>query len=921
LLHGIFALPEAYHCYYNSTYFFDEKWHCSLFFTWFLPIWVQIIAQCFADKRKRPTKKNIEEYNRSPELESSYLNRLFFCWFDRIAVIGSKKDLTIDDLFELNPENKSECLIKLWNYYWTPKNNELSLIYTIFQMFKWEFISAGLIKAFTDALLFANPFLLIKLLEYLGDSSKFYLICIKRTLFLGAELWQGVLYTFLMFTVSQIDSLCVNYYLYVMFGIGTKIQTALIGAVYNKTLKLSNSEKRDRTGETVNLMAIDIERIQNVVSSIQQYWSAPFQITIALIFLYNILGISVLPGVFVMVTFIPTSFLVSLCTQNYITTQMKLKDKRIKLINEVLNGIKVVKLYNWELPMMDEIEKIRKDELRCNRITNLVRSILYVYNSSIPFIVALLLFSTYTLIQPENILTPQVAFISITLLNQLRSPLCVVSLLVNMTAQAVVSNKRLKSLLSADEIDPNLVERESNDEDESIKVENADFSWEAGNIDPTLKNINLDIKKGALIAVIGRVGSSKSSLISALLGEMEKLRGYVGVNGQVAYVPQQPWILNMSLRENITFGRNYVGSFYDKVIETCELKPDLAILPKNDQTEIGEKGINLSGGQKARVSLARAVYQDADVYLLDDPLSAVDSHVRKQLFNNVIGPSGMLCDKTRILVTHSITFLKEVDTIVHIDNGQILATGSYEELMLSDQKFADLIIEAEKGSQSSSSSGSISTLEDTDKPSIIGRTVRIDECENTDKLIQAESVQSGNVKFSVYWLYISTSLWLFLLSAIFYVFYASFQLGRNIWLSKWADSNDNGKHDEVSLLLRLTVYTSLGIIEVFSLTISLVLLVFGGLKASKELHGPILNKILKAPIEYFDTTPLGRILNRFGKDIDVVDTMLSMNFRYVLLFFTNVGSTIFVICLSTPIFSVVAIILILIYGCILVSLK
>jgi ABC-type multidrug transport system fused ATPase/permease subunit len=655
------------------------------------------------------------------------------------------------------------------------------------------------------------------------------------------------------------------------------------------------------------------------MSLVQQYWSSPFQITIALVFLYNLLGISALPGVFIMATFIPISFFISFCAQNYIAKQMKLKDQRIKLINEVLNGIKVIKLYNWELPITDEIEKIRKDELRCNFMSNLIRSILDVYNFSIPFLVALASFSTYTLIQSDNILTPSVAFVSLTLFQQIKIPMTIMSDLINMTIQAVVSTKRLKSFLSADEIDPDVVERQLNNGDESIKVENADFSWESS--DPNLKDINLTIRKGSLIAVVGRVGSAKSSLISALLGEMEKLHGYVGINGQVAYVPQQPWILNMSLRENITFGRNYVGSFYDKVIETCELKPDLAILPKGDQTEIGEKGINLSGGQKARVSLARAVYQNADVYLLDDSLSAVDSHVGKNIFENVIGPNGMLRDKTRILVTHGITFLKEVDTIVHIDDGKILEIGSYEELMLKYEKFANLIIEAEKGSQSSSSSGSISTLEDTKNPSIIDRTVRIDESENSDKLIQAESLQSGRIKLSVYWLYISASFWLFILFVIFYVFYASFQLSRNIWLSKWADSNDNGKHDEVSLLFRLTIYASLGLIEILSLSISLICLVFGGLKASKRLHNPMLHQILKAPITYFDTTPLGRILNRFGKDIDVVDNMLPMNLRYGLMLLTNVGSTIFVICISTPIFGVVAIILALIYGHILVSLK
>lgn len=178
--------------------------------------------------------------------------------------------------------------------------------------------------------------------------------------------------------------------------------------------------------------------------------------------------------------------------------------------------------------------------------------------------------------------------------------------------------------MTADEVDAHAVDRATStkdSDDSSVKVDNADFAWENDSTEPNLQDLNMNVKKGSLIAVVGKVGSGKSSLLSALLGEMEKLRGYVGVRGQVAYVPQQAWIQNMSLRDNITFGRNYVRSFYNKVVDMCALKSDLAILQRGDQTEIGEKGINLSGGQKARVSLARAVYQNADVYLLDDPLS------------------------------------------------------------------------------------------------------------------------------------------------------------------------------------------------------------------------------------------------------------------------------------------------------------
>lgn len=222
-------------------------------------------------------------------------------------------------------------------------------------------------------------------------------------------------------------------------------------------------------------------------------------------------------------------------------------------------------------------------------------------------------------------------------------------------------------------------------------IENGIFSW--GEDEPTLRNINLRFKKNTLAAVVGSVGSGKSSLLSAFLGEMDKQSGRVNTVGDVAYVSQQAWIQNATLRDNILFGKPYDKKLYDKIIEACSLKPDLDMLPGGDQTEIGEKGINLSGGQKQRVSLARAVYNDAQVYFLDDPLSAVDSHVGKHIFEHVIGPNGILKKKTRVLVTHGITYLPQVDNIIVLKSGEVSEMGTYKELLNKKGDFADFLIQ------------------------------------------------------------------------------------------------------------------------------------------------------------------------------------------------------------------------------------
>uniref|UniRef100_A0A915EWI1 Multidrug resistance-associated protein 1 n=1 Tax=Ditylenchus dipsaci TaxID=166011 RepID=A0A915EWI1_9BILA len=572
-----------------------------------------------------------------------------------------------------------------------------------------------------------------------------------------------------------------------------------------------------------------------------------------------------------------------------------------------------------------------------------------------------------------------------------------IGLLINQTVQALVSNKRLKEFLVAEEISDNAIDRtpETGGSLEAISVRDADFSWGAGTLETeptdtdsrstaTIQDIQLEVRRGTLLAVVGKVGSGKSSLLSALLGEMDKLRGYVGVRGQVAYVPQTAWIRNMSLRDNIVFGKPFDRKYYDKVLDVCALTPDLATLPLGDDTEIGEKGINLSGGQKARVSLARAVYQNYDVYLLDDPLSAVDSHVGKHIFEKVIGPNGILRNKTRILVTHGISFLKEADRIVLLENGRITESGTYTELLAHKNKFSELV-EEDKGDTSSpkeeladedpksplnyedddfaeydesamsifgaeaaidiempanierqmstASDALQASQNDRTRSSVSPRRLTSQTLENTaakaatdkfnkDKLIQKEHVETGRVKRTVYLDYVTAAG--YFLSSVFFLLYCSFQvlqLGRSVWLSKWADDNvesGNQTHTSTSIGVRLGVYALFGIGEAVSYYIALIALLFGGIAASKNLHSPVLQRIMQAPMSFFDTTPLGRILNRFGKDIEVVDSVLAINFRYFIMCLTQIVATLFIITVTTPVFVVVIVPLALLYY---VSLK
>ncbi|KAJ2799091.1 hypothetical protein H4R20_004568, partial [Coemansia guatemalensis] len=311
---------------------------------------------------------------------------------------------------------------------------------------------------------------------------------------------------------------------------------------------------------------------------------------------------------------------------------MDYRDKRMGVINEVIAGIQSIKLYAWELPFVKRIGDIReKLELACIRKYGILQVVSLFSTTLLSFMVSFATFGIYSLV--DNVshgpLTPQLVFVSLVLFDMIKGAISSTNNNLPKLLRTIASFTRVYNILTADEINPDSVTRKSYDrssaestlKDTLVDIEAGSFKWlSVGN--PILENINVKCKKNELIAVIGRVGSGKSSLVSAILGDMIKHSGDVTVRGSIAYVAQQPWILNATLRDNILFGSNYDQEFYNQVIDACALRQDIDMLSAGDVTEIGERGINLSGGQKMRVSLARAVYARADIYILDDPLAA-----------------------------------------------------------------------------------------------------------------------------------------------------------------------------------------------------------------------------------------------------------------------------------------------------------
>ncbi|CAL7934381.1 unnamed protein product [Xylocopa violacea] len=909
-----------------------------------------------------------------PEQRSSFPAKIFFTWFDPMAWKGFRKPLEVTDLWSMNPEDTAKEIVPKFDKYWnksSQKNNNAqnakasfrkasgqvdfnngqkkkmsSILLPLCKAFGTTFLFGALLKFVQDVVIFSSPQILKLLIAFIDAGQE--------------PMWKGYLYAVLLLVTATFQTLILSQYFHRMFLVGLRIRTALIAAIYRKALRMSNAARKESTvGEIVNLMSVDAQRFMDLTAYINMIWSAPLQIVLALYFLWDILGPAVLAGLAVLLILIPVNVLITNRVKTLQIRQMKFKDERVKLMNEVLNGMKVLKLYAWEPSFEEQILRIRKKEIKVLKEAAYHNSGTSFIWSFAPFLVSLVSFATYVLIDENNRLDSSIAFVSLSLFNILRFPLSILPMMIGNIVQAYVSVKRINKFMNTEELDPNNVQHDSS-EPYVLLIENGTFAWDTENIDrPTLRNINLQVEQGQLVAVVGTVGSGKSSLISALLGEMDKISGRVNTKGSIAYVSQQAWIQNASLQDNVLFGKSLNKSTYNRVIEACALNPDLKVLPAGDQTEIGEKGINLSGGQKQRVALARAVYNDSDVYFLDDPLSAVDSHVGKHIFENVIGPSGLLRKKTRVLVTHGITYLPEVDNIIVVKDGEITEVGTYKQLLEKKGAFSEFLVhhlqevgnlqaddesEADlqeikqqlestigsselqeklarsksRTSESQSESGSI-----VDRKSINGSLKRqystdsykninnIKEMKLTppkvgEKLIEVEKTEIGSVKWQVYSHYFKSIGWFLSISTIVMnAMFQGFSIGSNTWLSIWSDGNLTDVNNTINRSkqdMYLGVYGALGLGQGLTVLGGALILAKGTIRASVQLFESTLQRVLRNPMSFFDKTPTGRILSRLAKDIDVIDNTLPSILRSWITCLFGVIATLVVISFSTPIF-------------------
>lgn len=850
---------------------------------------------------------------------ANIFERITFSWMSPLMRKGYTKYLNLADLPPLPEELRAKKLCGILDENWQRElhnKKSPSLTWALTKSFGKPFFYGGTFELIKDFVRFGQPQVLKNLIRF---AQKY--VSGKTT-----SLVEGFMLVILMFGLSMIESICLHQYIEKIMDMGIKVRTSLNCLIYQKSLKLSVQARQKRsTGDIVNLMSVDTQRLQGLCNNIQIIWSGPLQVLLCLISLYKLMGNSMWIGIGILLLTVPLNVAISRALKSLQRIQMKVKDERTGLISEILNNIKSLKLYAWEEPYRKKLMDVRNGkELKNLQHIGIYQAMnQFVFNVA-PSIVSTSTFAVFMVIYSGNALSTDIAFTAISLFNLLQFPLSVFPWAISDFIEAKVSVTRLSSFLESEELDPYSVIRldaETKSSVPAVEVHKGNFLWSKYPSKKALQQIEFEAFNGTLSCFVGRVGAGKSAFAQALLGNLYKESGEVIMRGSVAYVPQVSWIMNGTVKENILFGFKEDPEFYAKTIKACALTQDLEVFPNGDMTQVGEKGISLSGGQKARLSLARAVYARANIYIFDDILSAVDEHVGKHLINHVLGPDGLLSSRCRILCTNNLHVLKFADQICLLEHGSIMEHGTYKGLVKSNSKTRLSQLLEEFGTKQDRQQAPTSTR-DPEKPSSMVETssessiesintLEVAELEDYErearkvdrtkvKSGRSEKHQQGKVKWSVYKAYMqacgSRNVLIFML---FIIISMAFSVLANVWLKHWSDRN-NTVNSDTSQWGSLGIYFLLCFAgAVFTFCQSLIQWLLCSISGSKIMHQNMLDSILRAPMEFFETTPIGRILNRFSNDIFKIDEMLFRVFATLFGSFANVAFTLLVIVVST----------------------
>ncbi|TKY71949.1 ABC transporter C family member 2 [Spatholobus suberectus] len=796
-----------------------------------------------------------------PERDANVLSKIMFSWINPIMKLGYERPLTEKDVWKLDTWDRTETLINKFQKCWVEESRKSKpwLLRALNASLGGRFWWGGFCKIGNDISQFLGPLILNQLLQSMQN---------------GDPSWSGYVYAFSIFVGVVFGVLCEAQYFQNVMRVGYRLRSTLVAAVFRKSLRLTHeARKQFATGKITNLMTTDAEALQQICQSLHTLWSAPFRIVGALVLLYQQLGVASLFGALMLVLMFPLQTFIISRMQKLSKEGLQRTDKRIGLMNEILAAMDTVKYYAWESSFQSKVLIVRNDELSWFRKASLLGACNGFILNSIPVFVTVITFGVFTLLGGD--LTPARAFTSLSLFSVLRFPLFMLPNTITQVVNANVSLKRLEDLLLAEErillpnppLEPRLP---------AISIKNGYFSWDAKAERATLSNINLDIPVGCLVAVVGSTGEGKTSLVSAMLGELPPMAdSTVVMRGTVAYVPQVSWIFNATVQDNVLFGSVFDPTRYQRAINVTELQHDLELLPGGDLTEIGERGVNISGGQKQRVSMARAVYSNSDVYIFDDPLSALDAHVARQVFDKCI--KGELRGKTRVLVTNQLHFLSQVDRIILIHEGMVKEEGTFEELSNQGPLFQKLMENAGKMEEYEEEKVDIETIDQkpSSKPVANGAINDYAKSESKPKegksvLIKQEERETGVVSWNVLMRYKNAlgGFWVVMVLFACYISTETLRISSSTWLSHWTDQSGSEGYNPAFYNM---IYAALSFGQVLVTLTNSYWLIISSLYAARRLHETMLSSILRAPMVFFQTNPLGRVINRFAKDLGDID--------------------------------------------------
>ncbi|KAM7354188.1 ATP-binding cassette sub-family C member 10 [Cochliomyia hominivorax] len=856
--------------------------------------------------------------------EANFLSRFFFYWVGPLISKGVAGNLrTIDDLFDLpdalNIPRLSEklqiCISRSKNLFWA-----------LHKAYGKEFYLIGLLRFIADISSFAGPLLLGGLLRQWAagkDTNE------------DDFNWQPYLYALGLFGTQLIYTFCSCHFNWRMSMIGMKMRIGVVSAIYRKALEARGL--KDARPEVLNLMSTDTDRIVNSCISFHSFWSIPFQLFTTLYLLYTQLGAAFIAGVIFAAALIPINRWLAKRIGYYSQGLMTAKDARISATSETITGAKQIKLNAWEDVFINKILNFRKDELKFLAKRKYLDAWCVYFWATTPVLMCFLTFGVS--VWMGNPLIASTTYTSVALLNLLIGPLNAFPWVLNGLIEAWISIKRVQELMDLDNLDfssyynPIIKGSSITSADERpvvLEFKEATFEYDMIKNDEDvqsttfrLEKINMEVKKGDLICIEGPVGAGKSSLIAAIVAGINCLEGSICVQDFTTgfgYVPQTPWLQRGTIRDNIIWGSVFDEKWYKSVLYACALNEDLIALG-GDLVGVGENGRTLSGGQRARVALARAVYQNKKIYLLDDILASLDAHVARHIVKHCI--LNLLKSKTRIIVTRSVTLFYHANQILHIENGQLTPSEYMSESI-------DLSLE-----------------DSNDEADLVERRGSIDldelqmaqEKQSVDSLMLEESREYGHLSmnvFACYWNAITTPLGIIVLMSV-----GLMQLTRNLsdaWLAHWVtdttlDNNTNtantlghvvqppwwGELANDTTPPTHTVGYYLGIFASLALTNSLMtlarafLFAYAGLKAAKYIHDKLLNKVLYAKFSFFDVTSVGRILNRFSSDTYTVDDSLPFILNILLAQLVSLVGSVFISLYAMPWLSLVIIPMIPVY--------